>query len=155
MSTMTSFALPATSYTIPTASFVGFGRLLEDFYRIQPQMTNYPPHNVVEIDDDNFLVELAVAGFSENEIDIQIKDSLLTINGEKEPQDSRKYAHKGISSREFTKAFTLGEHVQVKEATLRDGILAIYLERIIPEELRPRKITINTATTKKPTVLNG
>lgn len=154
-STYTTTTGSTSAYSFPTASFVGFNQVLEDFYRIQPTQTNYPPHNVVELDADNFVIELAVAGFTEEEIDVQVKDSLLKITGEKKEDDDRKYAHKGISSRDFVKAFTLGEYVEVKEAILQDGILAVYLERVVPEEKRPRKIAINNGAPKKATILNG
>lgn len=107
---------------------------------------NYPPHNIVQIDDNNFLIEIAVAGFKQENLDIQLKDSVLTVSGKKE--DARTYSHKGISSREFTRTFTLGEHVHVNGADLEDGILAIKLERVIPEEERPRKIEIGSEVKK-------
>ena len=80
-------------------------------------------------------------------LDIQLKDSILTVTGKKE--DTREYAHKGISSREFVRTFTLGEHVQVTGANLADGILAVNLERIVPEDERPKKIEINTPVKTK------
>lgn len=136
-----------TTYSFPTSSFVGFERMFDELSRstTTASNTNYPPHNIVKIDDDNFLIEIAVAGFKREDIDIQLKDSILTVRGKKE--DARTYTHKGISSREFARTFTLGEHVQVNGANLEDGILAIELERVVPEEERPRVIEIGKAKT--------
>lgn len=129
-----------TSFTFPRASFVGFERMFDELSRVGTTTNNYPPHNVVQIDENNYLIEIAVAGFKKEDIDIQLKDSILTVTGKKE--DNRTYTHKGISSREFNRTFTLGEYVQVNGADLEDGILAIKLERVVPEEERPRVIEI-------------
>ena len=136
------------SFNFPRANFVGFDKLFDELTRAQlgAQNNNYPPHNVVKVDEDNFIIELAIAGFKSEDLDIQLKDSILTVTGKKE--DAREYYHKGISSREFVRTFTLGEHVQVNGATLVDGILSINLERVVPEEERPKKIEINQNSTK-------
>lgn len=137
-----------TSFTFPRSNFVGFDRLFDELSRAQlGTQNNYPPHNVVKVDDDRYIIELAVAGFKQEDLGIELKDSILTVTGKKE--DTREYAHKGISSREFTRTFTLGEHVQVTGANLADGILAITLQRIVPEDERPKKIEINGPTEVK------
>lgn len=142
----------ANTYSFPTSSFVGFERMFDELQRTAPATNNYPPHNIVQIDEDNYLIEIAVAGFKKDDIDIQLKDSVLTVKGKKE--DARTYTHKGISSREFTRTFTLGEYVQVNGANLEDGILAIQLERVVPEEERPRSIEIGKKVeTKKKTFI--
>lgn len=139
MTTYTTGANTAT-YSFPTSSFVGFEHMFDELQRIAPATNNYPPHNIVQIDEDNYLIEIAVAGFKKEDIDIQLKDSILTVKGTKE--DTRTYSHKGISSRDFTRTFTLGKYVQINGANLEDGILAIQLERVVPEEERPRVIEI-------------
>jgi molecular chaperone IbpA len=126
---------------------VGFERLFDELQRTAPISNNYPPHNIVKIDEDNYLIEIAVAGFKKEDIDIQLKDSILTVKGKKD--DTRTYSHKGISSREFNRTFTLGEYVQVNGANLEDGILAIQLERVVPEEERPRVIEIGKKVDSK------
>lgn len=138
----TTAGTTAGTYSFPTSSFVGFERMFDELSRTATAATNsnYPPHNIVKLDEDNYLIEIAVAGFKKDNIDIQLKDSILTVKGKKE--DDRTYSHKGISSREFTRTFTLGEYVQVNGADLEDGILAIKLERVVPEEERPRVIEI-------------
>lgn len=129
-----------TTYTFPRSAFVGFDHLFTEFNRT-PQDT-YPPHNIVQIDDDNFLVEIAVAGFSKGDLDIQLKDSVLTVTGSME--DTRTYTHKGISTRKFSRTFTLSEYVEVTGADLKNGILSISLSKVIPESERPKKIEIGS-----------
>lgn len=128
------------TYTYPRSAFVGFEHLFNEFNRT-PQET-YPPHNIIQIDDDNFMVEIAVAGFSKEDLDIQLKDSILTVTGEME--DKRTYTHKGISTRKFSRTFTLSEYVEVKGADLKNGILSISLVKVVPESARPKKIEIGS-----------
>ena len=122
---------------------IGFEDLFRQLEEVHSNMAaeNYPPHNIVKIDDDHYVVELAVAGFGENELDVTVQDGVLTITGAKE--DSRTYVHKGVSTRKFTRSFTLNEHVEVRDAQVSNGILSIKLERNIPEAKKPRKIAIN------------
>jgi molecular chaperone IbpA len=107
----------------------------------------YPPYNVVKLDDDSFVIELAVAGFSKNSIDITVQDSVLNIEGEQETDDrsdeETNYLYKGISSRKFRRTFNLADYVEVKDATVKDGVLKVILERHVPEELKPRTIPVN------------
>ena len=122
---------------------IGFDQLFQEFDSIQKENTTvYPPHNVVKLTEDSYVIELAVAGFAESELDIETVENSLVITGEKSDKDEREYAHKGISARKFTRRFTLAEHVVVSGASLQNGILSISLERQVPEEKKPRKITI-------------
>jgi molecular chaperone IbpA len=122
---------------------IGFDQLFQEFDSIQKENTTvYPPHNVVKLTEDSYVIELAVAGFAEPELDIETVENSLVITGEKSDKDEREYAHKGISARKFTRRFTLAEHVVVSGASLQNGILSISLERQVPEEKKPRKITI-------------
>ena len=122
---------------------IGFDQLFQEFDSIQKENTTvYPPHNVVKLTEDSYVIELAVAGFAEPELDIETVENSLVITGEKSDKDEREYAHKGISARKFTRRFTLAEHVVVSGASLQNGILSICLERQVPEEKKPRKITI-------------
>ena len=109
----------------------------------------YPPHNIIKLDEYNYIVELAVAGFSKSEIDITVADGLLTIKGEKKPTDEEltfmlnvDYLHKGISARAFTKTIRIVDTVEVLGAEYVDGILRVKLENVIPESKKPRKIDI-------------
>ena len=107
---------------------------------------NYPPHNVVKLDDTHYVIEVAVAGFAENEIDVELKENILTVRGEQEKTDKEvEYLHKGISARNFVRTFPLAEHIEVRGATVRNGILAIALEQIVPEEQKAKKVQITFA----------
>jgi molecular chaperone IbpA len=122
---------------------IGFDQLFREFDLINKENTNvYPPHNVVKLDEDNFVIELAVAGFDTKELDIETLENSLVVTGEKSGKDEREYSHKGISTRKFTRRFSLAEHVHVSGASLEHGILSISLERQIPEEKKPRTIKI-------------
>jgi len=124
---------------------IGFDQMFDELMRsTSRQSTNYPPHNVLKIDDNNFVVQLAVAGFDEGEIDIQVEGQILTITGQndKDNKYGAEYLIQGISMRNFERAFTLAEHVEVKNAEITNGILSIELERIIPIEKLPKKIDI-------------
>jgi len=122
---------------------IGFDQLFREFDLINKENTNvYPPHNVVKLDEDNFVIELAVAGFDTKELNIETLENSLVITGEKDGKDEREYSHKGISTRKFTRRFSLAEHVHVSGASLEHGILSISLERQIPEEKKPRVIKI-------------
>lgn len=122
---------------------IGFDSMFDELIRIHNQQTqtNYPPYNIVKVSEDNFLIELAVAGFSEGEVDIKLENRVLTIKGTKTSTDVE-YLHKGISNRDFFREFTLAEFVEVASAVQKDGILTINLERIIPEEKKPKSIAI-------------
>lgn len=144
---------------VPRSLFVGFDTLFEDLERIhtsaRSNSNNYPPHNVVKIDDEKFLIELAVAGFTKDNIDIELKDGILKVTGEVE-KDEREYAYKGISSRKFEKSFRLSEFVVIDGADFQDGILVVFARVELPEEKRPRKIEIGSAgATKKKSFLKG
>ena len=105
----------------------------------------YPPHNVVRESEFRYIVELAVAGFTEADITLEVKDHILTVKAQREQRrDQDKYLHKGISARKFTKSFRLSEYTEVRGAEMKDGILAIGLEVVLPEEKRPQTITINS-----------
>ena len=144
---------------VPRSLFVGFDTLFEDLERIHQSARsgtdNYPPHNVVKVDEEKFLIELAVAGFTKDDIDVELKDGILKVKGEV-GKDERDYAYKGISSRKFEKSFRLSEFVVIDGADLEDGILVVYARVELPEEKRPRKIDIGSAgASKKKSFLTG
>ena len=134
------------SLAYPRSLFVGFEPLFSELERLTsgtPGQDNYPPHNIVKIDDENFNIEMAVAGFSKDDVEVELKDGTLTISGSK-TEDERNYAHKGISSRKFSKSFRLAEYVVVDDADLANGVLVVNLRVDIPEEKRPQKIKIGS-----------
>tara|TARA_R100000541_G_scaffold48027_1_gene55066 strand:- start:41 stop:496 length:456 start_codon:yes stop_codon:yes gene_type:complete len=135
---------------VPRSLFLGFEGLFDDLERIHSSARNgdnYPPHNVVKIDDENFLIELAVAGFTEDDLNVEVKEGILKIAGEIKDQGNNEYVHKGISSRRFEKSFRISEFVVIDDADLRNGILVVKARVEFPEEKRPRKINIGSAGT--------
>jgi molecular chaperone IbpA len=105
---------------------IGFDRMFDELNRTFANSKtdgNYPPHNVIRLDDQHHVVEIAVAGFAEDEIDVELKDSALTIRGEQAKKDNEiEYLHKGISTRSFERTFRLADNTQVKGATVKNGI---------------------------------
>jgi len=141
----------------PRSAFVGFDHLFDELDRVARNANDqYPPHNIVKVDESRYLIELAVAGFSREELDIIVKDRSLRVVGKHENR-GRDYIHRGISTKRFEKNFRLSEYVQVNGADLTDGILAIELEVVVPEEMRPRTIEINSrgVTHDNTNTLNG
>jgi molecular chaperone IbpA len=107
---------------------------------------NYPPYNIAETGENTYVIQVAVAGFTQGEIDVMVKDDQLIITGEKDisqETETWNYRHQGISARKFVRTFSLADHVEVKEAVNKDGILTVKLERIVPESAKPKSIAIN------------
>ena len=126
------------------ASF-GIGGLSQEFDKAfsGTYTTSYPPYNVVKINDDKIVMEFAVAGFKKDDINITTEKNILSIKADKPETDEKSYLHKGIAARKFTRAFTLPEYFEVESAGFEDGILYIDLVRNIPEEKKPKQITIS------------
>ena len=125
--------------------FIGFDRALDTWSHAQTvsSATNYPPYNVIKVDEDNFVVELAVAGFAKTDIDLSTSDGKLIVKGELSTEDNdSKFIHRGIAARKFTREWALGEYMEVKAAELKDGMLKIDIVRILPEEKKPKTIKI-------------
>jgi molecular chaperone IbpA len=124
-------------------STVGFDRLLGLLESASEQ--GYPPYNIERSDENNYRVSLAVAGFAEKDLSVDVKDRVLTVTGKRDEADKAApaFLHQGIAGRGFERGFQLAEHVEVKGARLENGLLHVDLERIVPEEKRPRRITIN------------
>jgi len=124
-------------------STVGFDRLLNLLDTASEQ--GYRPYNIERSDENNYRVTVAVAGFAEKDLSVDVKDRVLTVTGKKEEAEKPAYLHQGIAGRGFERSFQLAEHVEVKAARLENGLLHVDLERIVPEEKKPRRITINAA----------
>ena len=128
-------------------SFVGFDNIFNELERLvegtQPA-PSFPPHNILKVNDTNYVVELAVAGFGKDEIDIQLDDGNLIIKGEKKDKEGLEYVYRGIATRAFTKKIRLMETIEVRGAEFKDGILRIGLENVIPDHKKPRKIQIES-----------
>ena len=132
---------------------VGFDSMFDEFDRMLDSVdrghinTNYPPYNIRKVEEDNYKIEIALAGFSKEDIEVEIKDRTLTVrNKTKEKvinEESNGVIHKGISTRQFERSFTIAEDIKVTEVELVNGLLSISLEKLIPEEKKPRLIKVN------------
>ena len=123
---------------------VGFDRIFNDRFFTAPQ-TNYPPHNIVKYSENNYAIEVAVAGFTKEEISVSVDQDQLGISGIKNRNGDDvevEYLHRGLAARDFEQIFRLAEYMEVKGAEVKDGMLRIDIERIIPEALKPRTIEI-------------
>jgi molecular chaperone IbpA len=133
-----------TTYNIPHAWSVGFDSVFDRLERLNSQQPSYPPHNVVRTGDESFRIEVAVAGLSQEDLDIEQDENVLTISSDGRADTETMFIHKGIANRKFKKQFTLGEYIEVSDVTLVNGILTITLRKNIPEEKMPKKFAINT-----------
>ena len=130
---------------------VGFDSIFEEFDRMlestERYNSNYPPYNIHKMNDNDYKIEVALAGYSKDDIELELKDSTLTVRNKTKEKvvndESNGVIHKGISTRQFERSFTISEDIKVKNADLKNGLLNIDLERIVPEEKKPRLIDIN------------
>ena len=133
------------SLSFPMNLGIGFDEMFDRFHRITEHANqgNYPPYNIIDENENESILELAVAGFTDDDLEVEVDGNKLTVSGNKNIKlDDAKYRHKGIAYRNFTRTWALAEHIQVNGASAADGILRIYLERIVPDELKPKKIDI-------------
>jgi|TARA_R110002124_G_scaffold241241_1_gene406497 molecular chaperone IbpA len=140
--------------------FVGFERIHDRMNQFNDTLSknapSYPPYNIHK-DDDQYIIEMAVAGFTEDDIDIEVQDDVLKVVGSASTStNSSSYLHRGIANRGFTRNFNLAETIEVKSASLINGMLQICLENIVPENKKPRKVNINKKEESKeePRLLN-
>lgn len=135
---------------------VGFDRLasmLEGVHRTPPGNTAYPPYDIEAIEENRYMVTLAVAGFTQEELDIHVERGVLTVEGRKsEDTNNRNYLYKGIASRAFQRKFNLADHVEITTANLNNGLLKIELKHEIPETLKPKRIEIHSGSQETPTL---
>jgi len=130
-------------------STVGFDRLanLLDNALQQNHSTGYPPYNIESVEENQYAITVAVAGFSEGELDIQTERGVLTIRGKKaEDKKERKYLHQGIATRGFERKFQLADHVEVTGADLNNGLLTVSLTKEVPEAMKPKRIAIGNGS---------
>jgi molecular chaperone IbpA len=135
-------------------STVGFDRLFDllDSVAQYDSSQSYPPYNIERSDETHYRITLAVAGFAEKELNVEVRDGVLSVQGKRgddgERTENSGYLYQGIAGRAFERRFQLAEHVEVKGAKLENGLLHVDLERIVPEERKPRRIAINGAELK-------
>jgi len=141
--TLRSFDIPAL-----TKFGIGFDNMFDELMRVSAQQstTNYPPYNIVQINDDEYTISLAVAGFGLDNLSVTKDKNFLIIEGKEYQSDSEKivpnYLHKGISNRDFRREFQLADHVEISNAHLELGILSVHLKREVPEDAKPKTIAI-------------
>lgn len=127
---------------------VGFDRmaaLLDNALRTETASAGYPPYNIEVTGEDRYAVTLAVAGFTESELDVTVEKGVLTVRGRKQEDSERKFLHQGIANRTFERKFNLADYVEVVNASMDNGLLTISLKKEIPEAMKPRSIAINTS----------
>ena len=135
--------------------FVGADKILDNLSRAHEiaakAIPGYPPYNIAKVDDNKYVIEMAVAGFGKNNLEIELANSVLTVKGgvatddtEEETANPISYLYKGIADRSFTRKFTLADSVEIKNAELVNGMLKVWLENLIPEEKKPKKIDITS-----------
>ena len=133
-----------------TVGFEPILKRLAEMAETMPKMQTYPPYNIKKIDENKYVIELAVAGFGRQDLELELQDGTLTVKGNVVSDDSE-YLYKGIAERAFTRQFTLADTVEIKNADLINGMLKIWLERFVPEEKKPKKINIGETETESST----
>ncbi|MGA7676097.1 MAG: Hsp20 family protein [Rhizomicrobium sp.] len=132
-------------------STVGFDRLFDLIDSYAEQSQGYPPYNIERSDETHYCITLAVAGFAEKDLNAEVREGVLCVTGkhdEPETSEGKGFLYQGIAGRAFERRFQLAEHVEVREAKLENGLLHIDLERVIPEEKKPRQVPINAPALK-------
>jgi len=143
MATMQLKAVSPADLAQISRALVGFDQIFNQ--RLQQQVNgNYPPHNIVKYSDKDYAIEVAVAGFKKEEITVEVDQDQLIVRGTQGEvvNENKEYLHRGLASRDFEQNWTLAEYMEVKDAEVRDGMLIISIERIIPESLKPRTIKV-------------
>jgi molecular chaperone IbpA len=129
-------------------STVGYDRLLDLLDSASETAQGYPPYNIERIEENRYRITIAVAGFGEKDLSAEVRDGVLYVAGKREDGEKSSYLYHGIAGRAFERRFQLAEHVEVKGAKLENGLLHIELERVVPEEKKPRRISINAPDLK-------
>ncbi len=130
-------------------STVGFDQLFNRLEQAVEAGNGYPPYNIERSDETHYRISIAVAGFAEKDLNVEVRDGVLTVVGKREDgAEKTSYLHQGIAGRAFERRFQLAEHVEVRAAKLENGLLHVDLERVVPEEKKPRRITINAPELK-------
>lgn len=132
-------------------SAIGFDRLFQMLDATTESDTGYPPYNIERTGENAYRITMAVAGFANDELKVEAKESTLTVAGEKKPDTTqRTFLHRGIAARNFERRFQLADYVEVVSASFENGLLNIELQRNIPERMKPRQIAISTGTASEP-----
>jgi molecular chaperone IbpA len=129
--------------------FIGFDDQFNRLSKLHDDLTksipNYPPYNIKKTGDNTYVIELAVAGFAKQDIEIELAENTMIVKGNIDSSDEDPYLFKGIANRAFTRTFALDEQIEIRDAAMLNGMLKIFLERIIPEHKKPKKIEVKDA----------
>lgn len=140
-------------------SAIGFDRmanLIDNISRAEQGQSTYPPYNIELTGEDTYRITMAVAGFTDAELNIEVKQNNLTVTGKKTTEkDSRQFLHQGIAARNFERRFQLADYVRVDNASMENGLLHVELVREVPDAMKPRKISINTTPGKSQLIEEG
>jgi molecular chaperone IbpA len=132
-----------------TVGFDSLASMLDQVADFDNEATNYPPYNIERLTENEYRITMAVAGFGKEDVVIEVKENTLSIRGEKKEVDTeRSFLHRGIASRAFERRFQLADHVEVRGADVKDGLLSVDLQREVPERLKPRTIEIGATVAK-------
>jgi molecular chaperone IbpA len=132
-----------------TVGFDSLASMLNQVADFDNEATSYPPYNIERLTENEYRITMAVAGFGKEDVEIEVKENTLSIRGEKKEADTeRAFLHRGIASRAFERRFQLADHVEVRDADVKDGLLSIALKREVPERLKPRIIQIGGTVAK-------
>ena len=132
-----------------TVGFDGLASMLDQVASFDEQADNYPPYNIERLTENEYRISMAIAGFGKEDVKIEVKENTLSIRGEKKEADKeRTFLHRGIASRAFERQFQLADHVEVRGADVKDGLLSVDLEREVPERLKSRTIEIGATAAK-------
>ena len=142
--------MKGANMNLPTRVFDPFKNMTVGFDNIFDQLStlsdfdipNYPPYNIKKIDKENYQLEMALAGFTKADVIVEVKENTLTISGKSSDKEEDSFVHQGIARRAFKRRWTLAEHLEVDEAKLKDGILIVEMKLNLPEEKKPKTITI-------------
>lgn len=138
-----------STFSRSSVGFEPFFSILSGAHRRLEAEGSFPPYDIIRKDEANYVIRLALAGFSPEELSITAQQNLLTVSGRKPPDQGREYLHEGITHWEFERQFSLADQVEVANAAYEDGILEIELHREVPEAAKPRKIAINERSSQK------
>jgi len=138
-------AIDLTPFYRSSVGFDRLGSLITHALTTESTASGYPPYNIEVLDESQYAITVAVAGFSQEELDIQVEKGVLTVRGDKNAKDGREYLYQGIANRTFERKFNLADYVEVTSADLSNGLLTISLKKEIPEAMKPKTISINQA----------
>ncbi|HLO76471.1 MAG TPA: Hsp20 family protein [Magnetospirillum sp.] len=139
-----------------TVGFDHLSRMVDTAQRLDEAAHSYPPYNIEKLSDDDYRITMAVAGFSEADLDITVQDRTLVISGKsRREEEQAQYLHRGIAGRSFERRFELADFIRVEDASLSNGLLHVALKREVPERMKPRTIPITAGASTKPKVIEG